>query len=207
VARATYDRDLAAGRYRERRRQHNNNGNATNARNEQEFENFMDMFDKTVAGMSEEELNMAMGAASVVGAVIGSILGARAAKGNSFISSAASMVGSAMASQAAATLVKTVHEDSTQRALEKEERDAAIARGERVSQPTASESRERIIQDAVGAVSKMAAAAAMFASGQNRGRQDHNIATLFSNTGSIRFSFGNGAGARSGSDRSYRSNR
>ncbi|KAL3797770.1 hypothetical protein ACHAWO_000387 [Cyclotella atomus] len=211
TSRAIYDRELAAGKYRERRRRrYSNNADKTtsDAQTEQEFKNFMDMFDSTVAGMSPEELNMAMGAAAVVGSVIGSILGARAAKGNSFLATAASMVGSAMASQAAATLVKTVHEDSTQRVLEKEDRDAAIARGENVSQPTPDESRERLIRDAIGAVQKMAAAATAFATPltpnmpnatneqshsaqfQRNGSFQRNV--TFGNNGSIRFSFGNG---------------
>ena len=49
-----------------------------NATNQDEFDTFMRMFDETVSGMSEEELNMAIGAAAVVGSIVGSILGARA---------------------------------------------------------------------------------------------------------------------------------
>jgi curved DNA-binding protein CbpA len=210
--RASYDRELAAGKWRERRRhpqRSNTDANTTTeAQKEKEFQNFMDMFDSTVAGMSPEELNMAMGAASVVGSVIGSLLGARAGKGNSFLASAASLVGSAMASQAAASLVKTVHEDSTQRVLEKEERDAAIARGENVTQPTPNETRERLIKDAVGAVQKMAVAAAAFAmpltqdmpsqNGQNSQFQ-RNVS--FGNNGGIRFTFRDGARANSGGAR------
>ena len=200
VSRASYDRELAAGRCRERTRQCNNN--YSSGAKEKEFENFMDMFDSTVAGMSQEELNMAMGAASVVGGVIGSILASRAAKGNSFLASAASMLGSAMASQAAATLVKTVHEDSTQRVIEKEERAAAIARGEPVSQPSVSQNRERLFQDAVGAVQKMAAAAASCAvpSSQNmsssQGAQ-FRANPLFANNGTVRFSFDSGTKSHS----------
>lgn len=202
ISRASYDRELAAGRYRERRRQVNKNY-TSDAQKEKEFDNFMDMFDSTVAGMSQEELNMAIGAAAVVGSVIGSILASRAAKGNSFLASAASMVGSAMASQAAATLVKTVHEDSTQRVLEKEERAAAIARGEPVSQPSACQNRERLFQDAVGAVQKMAAAAASCAipSSQNMSSSQGRTNPLFANNGNVRFSFG--SGTKSDSARRY----
>lgn len=212
ASRATYDRELAAGRCRERRRQRysNNAGTKTDPQTEKEFKNFMDMFDSTVAGMSPEELNMAIGAASVVGSVIGSILGARAGKGNSFLASAASMVGSAMASQAAAALVKAVHEDSTQRVLEKQDRDAAIARGENVPESSSS---ERLLRDAVGAVQKMAAAAAAFATplsqdmpnstnGQSHSAQFQRNAGFqrnvsFGNNGSIRFTFGNGSNTNS----------
>ena len=213
ASRASYDRELAAGKWRERRRHRtpnstNTNGaqtNTTDAQTEQEFKNFMDMFDSTVAGMSPEELNAAMGAAAIVGSVIGSLLGARAAK-NSFVSSAASLVGSAMASRAAASLVQTVHEDSTKRMVEKEERESRIARGEKVEEPSPSEGRERLMKDALGAVQKMAAAAAAFATplsedemrqrGGSSGYQ-HNSPfqrnMTFGNNGSVRFSFGNGA--------------
>jgi len=120
----------------------------------------MDMFDETVSGMSDAELNMAMGAAAVVGSIVGSIIGARAAKGgNSLLSSAASMVGSAMASQAASTLVQTVHEDSKQRVLEREERAERIARGEPVQEPTQRDNRERLFKDAGAAFQKVAGAA------------------------------------------------
>ncbi len=131
----------------------------TDEKDEDDFAHFMNMFDETVSGMSEEELSMAMGAAAVVGGIIGSIMGARAARnGNSFLSSAASMVGSAMASRAASQLVQTVHEDSKQRALEKEERAAAIARGETVREPTSRESKERVFQDAARGFQKVAGA-------------------------------------------------
>lgn len=212
--RALYDRELAAGRCRERRRRtaDRNSDAATNTKTtdetDKEFQNFMDMFDSTVAGMTPEELNMAMGAAAVVGSIIGSLVGSRAGgKANSLLGTAASMVGSAVASHAAVSLVKTVHEDSTQRVLEKEDRDAAIQRGENVSQPTPDETRERLIRDAVGAVQKMAAAAAAaFATPLNPDVSDGSRANLnsqyqrnisFGNNGSIRFTFGNGGGARS----------
>ena len=125
-----------------------------------EFDTFMRMFDETVSGMSEEELNMAIGAAAVVGSIVGSILGARAIHNkNPFLANAASMVGSAMASHAASRLVQTVHEDSQQRMLERGEREAAIARGETVQGPSSKESRERVFQDAGRAFQKVASAA------------------------------------------------
>ncbi|KAL7462618.1 hypothetical protein ACHAXS_002997 [Conticribra weissflogii] len=138
---------------------------STRSQRDRDFENFMHMFDETVSSLSEEELNMAMGAASVVGSVIGSIIGARVTKsrgggGNSVIASAASMVGSAVASQAASTLVKSVHEDSRLRVLEREEREARIRRGEAVEEPRVDE-RERIIKDVFGTVRRVAEAAIM----------------------------------------------
>ena len=108
----------------------------------------MNMFDETVAGMSEAELRMAMGAAAVVGGLIGSVFTSRATKGNSLLSSAAQMVGSAVASRAASSLVQSVHTDSQQRVLERQEREAAISRGESVPEPTATDTRERLFKDA-----------------------------------------------------------
>lgn len=189
--RASYDRELAAGKFfrysrpqQQRRQQQKqqshqsrsdahsaaqsdaSTGTDTSTKHEHdeqaddEFDQFMNQFDETVSGMSEEELNMAMGAAAAVGSIIGSILGARAMKGNnSLLSSVASMAGSAMASHAASTLVKTVHEDSKQRVLERDERRAAIARGEPVPESSARESRDRVFQDAGRAFQKVAGAA------------------------------------------------
>jgi hypothetical protein len=131
-----------------------------NTTDQDEFDTFMRMFDETVSGMSEEELNMAIGAAAVVGSIIGSNIGARAVHNkNPFLANAASMVGSAMASHAASRLVQTVHEDSQQRMLERGEREAAIARGETVQGQSSKESRERVFQDAGRAFQKVASAA------------------------------------------------
>jgi len=159
ATRAAYDRELAGGKGQPRPQRQKRNGRQDQATTDKEFDSFMDMFDETVSGMSEEEINMAMGAAAVVGGIIGSIVGSRAAKGNSFLSSAASMMGSAIASQAASKLVLSVHEDSKQRVLEKEERSAAMARGETVPEFSTSERRERMFKDAGQAFQKMAGAA------------------------------------------------
>lgn len=86
--------------------------------------------------------------ASAVGSVLGSIVGSRASKsGNSTLSAIGSAIGSAVASQAASALVKTVHDDSTQRVLEKREREAANARGE-VPKPPTKTSRNSVFDDA-----------------------------------------------------------
>lgn len=166
--RAAYDRELATGKFTFRPQRPKTNGEAAgkdtssqqnNASTQQPkynhqagadedtFQRFADLFDETVAGMSEEELSMAMGVAAAVGSIIGSIAGSRASKGgNSALSAIGSAIGSAMASQAASTLVKTVHEDSKQRALEKREREAAIARGETVPESFTRGNRERVFQ-------------------------------------------------------------
>ncbi|KAL7541634.1 hypothetical protein ACHAXR_011079 [Thalassiosira sp. AJA248-18] len=180
--RAAYDRELAAGKFRftpktSRPQRPKNDAQKTNNyasaaagegasgrqhadEDDEAFQKFAEMFDETVSGMSEQELNMAMGAAAVVGSFIGSIVASRATKGNNaFLSSAAQMVGSAMASRAASTLVQTVHEDSKQRMLEKGEREAAIARGETVQEPSTRENKARVFQDAGRAFQKVAGAA------------------------------------------------
>ena len=65
-----------------------------------------------------------------------------------------------MASRAASTLVETVHEDSKQRVIDKEERKEAIARGESVQEQTPRDNRERLFKDASAAFGKVATAAA-----------------------------------------------
>lgn len=164
-----------------------NNNDACNRKepftDQDEFDTFMRMFDETVSGMSEEELNMAIGAAAVVGSIIGSILGARAVK-NPLLANAASIVGSAMASQAASRLVQSVHEDSQQRMIERRERDGAIARGETVQGPSLRESRERVFQDA-GRAFQNVASAAMGGSGA-AGASVPSSARHFSATSGVR---------------------
>lgn len=175
--RAAYDRELAGGYNNDGSRplrpqtqaqaqtkgQSSNDDVGDRVAGDKDFDDFMRMFDETVSGMSEEELNMAMGAAAIVGSVIGSIIGARTAGGrggNALISSVASTVGSALASRAAGSLVQAVHEDSKQRVLERRERDAAIARGETEARlPTSRESRDRVVQDAGRAFQRAAGAA------------------------------------------------
>lgn len=154
IKRAQYDRECQGGTFTFKRPQRPTNDDGAQA--EKDFDNFMNMFDETVAGMSEAELNMAMGAAAVVGGLVGSVIASRAAKGNSFLSSAAQMIGSSVASRAASSLVQSVHTDSQQRVLDRVERDAAIARGEPAPEPV---TRDRIFKDAKNTAQKVADAA------------------------------------------------
>lgn len=157
IKRAQYDREVAGGTFTfKRRKRQTNEGDDDN---DKEFKNFMNMFDETVAGMSEAELNMAMGAAAIVGGIVGSVMGSRAARGNSFLSSAASMMGSAVASKAASSLVESVYTDSQQRVLERDEREALRQRGEDVKEPSSSETRDRLFKDATKTAQKVAGAA------------------------------------------------
>ena len=75
-----------------------------------------------------------------------------------------------MASRAATQLVETVHEDSKQRVIEKEERKEAIARGESVPEQTPRDNRERLFKDASAAFGKVATAAIGTTSNNNTSR-------------------------------------
>lgn len=162
--RAAYDRKMAAWKFRTGQARPSNACNAEGESQSQpqqkttpaDFRHYMNKFDETVGGMSREELNVALGAAAVVGSIVGSIIGARVGGGkSSFVSSLASMAGSAVGSRAASTLVETIADDSTQRIIEKGEREAAIARGERVREPTEKEVKERVCRDAGNAFTRV----------------------------------------------------
>ena len=159
IKRAQYDREVAGGTFTFKRRKRQTNESDADDDNDKEVKDFMNMFDETVAGMSEAELNMAMGAAAIVGGIVGSVMGSRAARGNSFLSSAASMMGSAVASKAASSLVESVYTDSQQRVLERDEREALRQRGEDVQEPSSSETRDRLFKDATKTAQKVAGAA------------------------------------------------
>uniref|UniRef100_A0A6U3NIU1 J domain-containing protein n=1 Tax=Ditylum brightwellii TaxID=49249 RepID=A0A6U3NIU1_9STRA len=122
--RAAYDHDLRAGTWRKRRQEGQ----------QQSYDNYRDAFDAHVAGMSEDELNAAMGLAAVVGSLVGSILGSRLGKGNGaasgILSSVGSMAGSIAGSQAASNLVGSIHKQSLERVTYEERRKAAVERGE-----------------------------------------------------------------------------
>ena len=94
------------------------------------YDNYRDAFDAHVAGMSEAELQAAMGAAAIVGSFVGSLLTSHATRGSSFLSTAGTLVGSIAASQVASSLVKSLHEQSVERVACQEERRAAVARGQ-----------------------------------------------------------------------------
>ena len=79
-----------------------------------------------------------------------------------------------MASRAASTLVETVHEDSKQRVIAKEERKEAIARGESVPEQTPRDNRERLFKDASAAFGKVAGAAAGSFAGNNSTTRSNN---------------------------------
>uniref|UniRef100_A0A7S2N5R4 J domain-containing protein n=1 Tax=Helicotheca tamesis TaxID=374047 RepID=A0A7S2N5R4_9STRA len=122
--RAAYDRELASGTWRKRRKEGQ----------QQSYSSYQEAFDAHMAGMSEEELNAAMGVAAVVGSLVGSVIGSRLGKGSGkasgFLSSVGSLAGSIAGSQAASSLVGSMHQQSLERVTYEERRKAAVDRGE-----------------------------------------------------------------------------
>jgi len=148
--RSAYDRDLASGG---RRRPASTGGYSndygahnTSAYEDQDgkpqksYESYREQFDAHVAGMSEEDLEKAMGAASMVGGVIVSAIASHLASrmaGNSKIGkaiagTAGSIAGSGIGADAGAQLVQNVHVQSRERATYEERRKVAQERGEAI---------------------------------------------------------------------------
>lgn len=158
VRRRQYDQELRSGwqacsasTYR-----HTNSGDDSEfgqfSFSEQNYDNYRDIFDATVAGMSEEELSAAVGTVAAVAGIVGSLIGSRILSGgrgrgagarsstgggggNSILSVAGSMIGSMVASEVAAASVRALHQESVQRIAYKEECRRAIARGEPIPDP------------------------------------------------------------------------
>lgn len=86
-----------------------------------------------MAGMSEEELRDVMGAAAMIGGIVGSILGSRVAGNNSspLLRNMGSVVGGMLASGAASAIVETAHGQARERIGLEQERRERMARGER----------------------------------------------------------------------------
>lgn len=79
-------------------------------------------------------------------------------------------------------LVKTVHEDSTQRAIEKNDRAERIARGESIPESTPKDNRERLVRDAGAAFSKVVGAVV----GMGRNEQGNGSSYTFSTSNNKR---------------------
>lgn len=95
---------------------------------QQQYESYREHFDKTMADLSDDEMNEILGAAAMFSSIIGGIIGAKllggsSAKGgvggstNPALSAIGSAIGSALASQAATTMLKNSHAEAKQRAL------------------------------------------------------------------------------------------
>jgi curved DNA-binding protein CbpA len=118
---------------------------------EQSYDNYRDIFDATVAGMSEEELAAVIGTVATVAGIMGSIIGSRVLNGgrsrgarcsagaveggSNILSLAGSMIGSVVAKEVAVSSVRALHQESVQRLAYKEECQRALARGERIPDP------------------------------------------------------------------------
>lgn len=146
IKRRAYDRELRSSGGRPPKS--NFSGGATTA-DAQAYDNYMDAFDATVAGMSEEELAATMGAVTALAGIVGSLVGSRvlggkshhqqrsaggAAKG-SLLSTAGSMVGGLVASELASSSVRALHQDSINRLNYKQECRRAVERGEPMPEP------------------------------------------------------------------------
>jgi curved DNA-binding protein CbpA len=108
---------------------------------QQSYDNYANAFDETVAGMSEAELAAAMGTASAVAAIVGSMVGSRflggggknarnGGGGGGILGAAGSIVGSMVASEMAASSVRALHQQSVERVAYQEKCRQAVERGE-----------------------------------------------------------------------------
>lgn len=141
----------------------NNNNNNSNGGggweedHDQAYETYMDAFDSTVAGMSEAELGVMIGTISALAGIVGSLVGSRVLGGGAdasqgrgrvsasasattsaksrFLGSAGSVVGGMVASKAASSSVRALHQDSIQRLSYKEDCRRALERGDPVPDP------------------------------------------------------------------------
>ncbi len=150
VKRRAYDRELRSSGGRPPKT--NFSGGATTA-DPQAYDNYMDAFDATVAGMSEEELAAMMGAVSALAGIVGSLVGSRVLGGSNKhkqrsaggtakksglstgLSAAGSMVGGLVASELASSSVRALHQDSINRLNYKQECRRAVERGEPMPEP------------------------------------------------------------------------
>ena len=183
--RRVYDQELRSGRASAGGRRpsgfysSNNNDSAADA---QAYDNYMDAFDTTVAGMSEAELAATMGTVTALAGIIGSLVGSRVSKGNSarssILSSAGSMVGGFVASEIASSSVRALHQDSIKRLSYKEDCRRAVECGEPMPDPP----RTSFIGSQIGDVFKSTInsvknAATEATMGNNNNYNDNNLKT------------------------------
>ena len=134
--------------------------------------------------MSDNELRDVMGAAAMIGGIVGSIIGSRmmtsnksrGSIGSSLMQNAGSLIGSIVASEAATSLVKTAHEQSRDRALKDNDRRERVARGEDASTSfPADQVMKDLMRGAAGALKTKAFGA--FAAAMSTGSQSGNTHT------------------------------
>ena len=187
-SRRAYDRELrAAGGRKPSASKTNFAGGVPDA---QAYDNYMNAFDATVAGMSEAELAATIGTVSALAGIVGSILGSRVLGGStggqqqscrgqagrsSLLSSAGSVVGGLVASEIASSSVRALHKDSINRLTYKEECRRAVERGEPIPEPPRTSfigsKIGDILKDSMDSVSNMATGGAM---GNNNANDNSN---------------------------------
>lgn len=147
--RRVYDRELRSGGGGNAGQYHNGDQYASSSMpsSDQAYDKYQDAFDATVAGMSESDLEAAIGAVSAMAGVLGSMVAGKmlsggGKNGNSgtsrrsmFLSSAGSMVGGFVASEIASSSVRALHQDSVKRMSYKEDCRRAMERGEPAPPP------------------------------------------------------------------------
>lgn len=134
----------------------------------EDFENYRDFFDATVAGMSEADLAKAVGTAAMIGSLVGSLVGSRlgagstahgtrsAGAGSSILSAAGSMMGSMVASEMAASSVRALHQSSIERLEYKQACRIAAQRGAPMPEPPSSSSHwDTLMRKTVNSVKKV----------------------------------------------------
>mmetsp|Transcript_14536 Transcript_14536/g.24101 ORF Transcript_14536/g.24101 Transcript_14536/m.24101 type:complete len:248 (+) Transcript_14536:37-780(+) len=172
-------------------------GNSTGANSDpqQEYASYQEAFDATMAGMSENDLRDVMGAAAMIGGIVGSILGSKFIgkhTNNSMLQGVGSMVGSMVASEAASSFVQNAHSQSRDRAVVEQDRRERVARGESVPRqaPTSSSSSnpkkawQDLMKATAGSVKDKAAAA--FAEGMANNKEKVAAAFASKMTGKAR---------------------
>ncbi|KAG7349312.1 chaperone protein DnaJ [Nitzschia inconspicua] len=133
-----------------------------------DYDNYRDIFDATIAGLSEEELAAAVGAVALVAGLVGSMIGSRmlssngggAARGSnvsggsSLLRVAGSMIGSAVATEISVSSVRALHQESVQRIAYKEECRRAAARGGAIPDPPRSANFGNLLKQSFDSVLK-----------------------------------------------------
>jgi len=111
------------------------------------YDNYRDVFDASVAGMSEAELAATIGAVSAIAGIIGSVVGSRVISSSSrrgrqdrgiaggIMSTAGSILGSKIASEITASSVRSLHQQSVERIAYKDECRRAVERGDKIPDP------------------------------------------------------------------------
>ncbi len=120
----------------------------------QTYESYRDVFDETVAGLSEEELAAALGVISIVGSLIGSVVGSRLGNstGGRWLGAAGSLVGSALTSRMAGEAFVSLHQESIARVAYKRECQRCVDQGMPMPEPPPVSQWQRALEKTVASV-------------------------------------------------------